>query len=96
MSKSITTTHNPKAYAKDAVKRLGILISTIKHRLDERDLDLLRDWYKFALAYDDADTLYKMVKHLNYKEYLTGSSFQILTTFTHEHGQTLEIKETRF
>lgn len=96
MAKSIATTHKPKAYARDAVKRLGVLISTIKQDLDEADLAQLRTWYKLAYNHNNNDALYRMVDLLNHKKHQTRSSFQILTTFTREHGQTLEIREDRF
>lgn len=86
----------PKPCVCKAVKRLGKRISTITRGLCEDDLASLRKLYLFAHNYNDEKSLRDMVCILNARQYHTGSSFQVLTTFTHEHGATLEIRETRF
>ena len=95
--KSITKTHQPKAYAKDAVKRLGKLISGIKQSLDEETLEKLRALYMLAYNQNSSDNLNRMIKILNEKRYQTRSSFDVISCYHEKHGHNyLEVREDRF
>lgn len=88
--------HTPKPCIKSAILRLGLLVSAIKQDLPEDELAELRKMYMKAYNCNDPKVLKKMVSFLNNRKGTTGSSFQLLTVFTHEHGAELEVREDRF
>jgi len=89
--------YQPKAYSKDAIRRMWILISEVKDKLPDKTKDELRKLCVFGYNANDEKALYDIVKIMNNNRYQTRISFQVLICYSQEHGHnTLEIREDRF